>query len=378
MKILKPSEVFEFIENALRCIPPEIPYVAGPPGIGKSDLNAQAAEMFNLKLVTQHLSQKLPEDLTGMPRFNPDTNKAEYTPFDVFPMEDDPLPFDENGEEMDGWLIFLDELADAPDEILSAIYPLLLGHTVGGRKLHEKALLCAAGNRATDSALARELPDTLITRMLVCEMKVSPADWIAWGRSLPVKKKNERVIEFIEKNTDMLLSTKKSEDREELESFGTPRGWAKAMSIVNLHERRMEKAATDTGKDFEGAPLTEVAKHMLEAAVGTMETRQFVEFYEETLKIPYAWDIAQAPASTIIPPTTLGKAQVTSSLAEYYAENLGSTTSCDNILQYMNRMPSENAAVFADMLKEKLPQTSGAKEKLAHVVKVLGVNIITA
>lgn len=378
MKILKPSEVLEFIENALRCIPPEIPYVAGPPGIGKSELNAQIAEMFNLKLVTQHLSQKLPEDLTGLPRFNPETNKAEYTPFDVFPMAGDPLPLDENGDEMNGWLVFLDELADAPDEILSAIYPLLLGHTVGGRKLHEKALLCGAGNRATDSAMARELPDTLITRMLICEMKVSPSDWVDWGRSLPDDKKNERVIEFIEKNTDMLLSTKKSEDRDELESFGTPRGWSKAMSIVNLHERRMAKVAQQAGKEFEGAPLTDVAKHMLEAAVGTMETRQFVEFYEETLKIPYAWDIAQAPASAIIPPTTLGKAQVTSGLAEYYAENLGSTTSCDNILQYMNRMPSENAAVFADMLKEKLPQTSGAKEKLSHVVKVLGVNIITA
>lgn len=378
MKILSPKEVLAFIEECLRCSPPEIPYVAGPPGIGKSDLNAQIADMFNLKLITQHLSQKLPEDLTGLPRFNPVTGKAEYTPFDTFPMEGDDLPLDEDGNEMNGWLVFLDELADSPDEILSAIYPLLLGHTVGGRKLHPKALLCAAGNRATDSAMARELPDTLITRMLVVEMKHSPKDWCEWARNLPSADSNERVIEFIEKNSDMLLGTMKPEDRDELESYATPRGWKKAMSIVNQHEKRIKRAAEDAGKEYEGAPLSDTAKFMLEAAVGTMATRQFVEFYEETLKIPYAWDIAQAPAAAIVPPTTIGKAQVTSALAEYYAENLGSKTSCDNILQYMNRLPTENAAVFADMLKETMPQTSGSKEKLAHVVKVLNVNIITA
>jgi hypothetical protein len=238
-------------------------------------------------------------------------------------------------------------------------------------------MLCGAGNRATDSAMARELPDTLITRMKICEMKIHAPDWISWARSAPDHIKHERVIEFIEKNTDMLLSGKKSEDRDELECFGTPLGWADAMVTVNLHERRMEQVARKAGKEFEGAPLTDVTKHMLESDVGTMETLQFVEFYEETLKIPYAWDIAQAPSSAIVPPTTLGKAQITSALAEYYADSLG-PTSCDNILQYVNRLPSENAAVFADMLKEKLPQTYGAKEKLDHVVKVLGVTIITA
>lgn len=376
MKILKPSEAREFIVNSLMCFPPEIPYIAGPPGIGKSEMFAATAAEFNLKLVTQHLSQKLPEDLTGLPRFNPDTMKAEYTPFDTFPMEGDPLPLDDDGDEMDGWLVFLDELADAPDEILSAIYPLLLGHTVGGRKLHPKALLCGAGNRATDSAMARELPDTLITRMLICEMKVSANDWIDWARSIG-SRANERVIEFIEKNKDMLLGTMDPGDREELESYATPRGWNKVFSIVNLHERRMAKIAKDAGKEDAGAPLTDVAKHMIEAAVGTMATRQFVEFYEQTLKVPYAWDIAQAPASEIVPPTTLGKAQVTSALAEYYVENLAAKNSCDNILQYVNRLPSENSGVFAQMVKDKLPSTPSSREINTHIEKVLGITLLS-
>ena len=151
---LTPSEMKKFVINALKI--KKIPYIAGAAGIGKSDLTEQVADDFNLFLLDIRLSQKLPEDLTGLPRLNEATGKAEYTPFDTFPMVGDPIP-----EGYDGWLVFLDELSSASDEVWSAIYSLLLGHSVGGHKLHPKALICAAGNRASDSALARELPDTL-------------------------------------------------------------------------------------------------------------------------------------------------------------------------------------------------------------------------
>jgi hypothetical protein len=379
MKTLKPSEAYEFIVDCLMDTPPSIPYAAGPAAIGKSDLYADVARDHNLKLVPEFLSNRAPEDLTGLPRFNPDTGKAEYVPFGNFPLVGDPLPINEHGEEYDGWLILLDEIPNCSDDVLSAIYPILLGHSVGGHAIHPKARICGAGNRASDNALARELPETIITRVLPFQMTVSAADWLVWANNLPANRKNEKVIAFIEKNTPMLYNTADHADRSELQTFGTPRGWAKMMSIVNLHEKRMAKIAVDLGKDpTESSPLTAGVRSRAESAVGTMEQRAFTEFYEESIKIPYAWDISQAPSAATVPPTTIGKAQVTSSLATYYSENLASKTACDNILQYMNRLPSENAAVFASMLMEMLPQTSGTKEKLAHVVKVLGVSIIPA
>jgi len=372
MKAMKPSEVKEFVIHALTCRPAEIPYISGPPGIGKSDLYQQVAEEFNLKLVTEHLSQKLPEDLTGMPMIDPETKKAKYVPFDTFPLEGDKLPKDENGEEMDGWLVFLDELADANDDILSAIYSLLLGRKVGGRKLHPKALLCAAGNRSTDSALARELPDTLITRMLICEMKVSVPDWVDWANNICLNT-NERVVQYIEKNPDMLLSTMSSEDRQELESYPTPRGWNKVFGLMNNHERRTK---TQAGEDGAGAPLTGAVKHGVQAAVGDFAARGFIEFYEETLRIPYAWDVAAQPSSVPVPPTSLGRSKLTQILAVYYSEQGDNETVLRGILQFMNRMPSENSAMFVQLLKEKMPDNMSSKDKIASVQKTLGTTLM--
>lgn len=82
----------EFIMNALMIR--EIPYLSGPPGIGKSDIVAQVAEDFGLLLLDIRLSQMLPEDLTGLPSLNPTTGKAAYNPFDTFPMEGDPIQLD--------------------------------------------------------------------------------------------------------------------------------------------------------------------------------------------------------------------------------------------------------------------------------------------
>jgi len=383
MKALKPSEALEFIIHALTCQPAEIPYIAGPPGIGKSDLYEQVADMFNLKLITEHLSQKLPEDLTGMPTINQQTGKAEYIPFDTFPMEGDPLPLDEDGEEMDGWLVFLDELADANDEILSAIYSLLLGHKVGGKKLHPKALLCAAGNRSTDSAMARELPDTLITRMLICEMKVSVPDWINWANSLDETQRNERVVQYIEKNPDMLHSTMAAEDREELESYHTPRGWKKVMGLMNNHDRRTKgknqatdglgSVVEDTGA---GAPLTPAVKQLTQSAVGAFAAKGFTEFYEQTLRIPFAWDVAAQPSSVPVPPTSLGRSKLTTTLATYFIDQEDAQSSRDGVIQFMNRMPNENAAMFVQLLKDNMADNHTSKMVIEQVQKTLGTTLM--
>lgn len=374
MKILTPSEVQEFIVHSLMCDPPEIPYVSGPPGIGKSDLYASVARMFNLKLITEYLSQKLPEDMTGLPRYNEETQRAEYVPFGTFPLVGDSLPLDENGDEMEGWLVLLDEFADANDEVWSASYPILLKHEVGGHKIHPKALICGAGNRSTDSAMARELPDTLITRMLICEMTVSAKDWVKWGRDLG-DKGNERVVDFIEKNPDMLLG--KLTEREELQSYQTPRGWGKVISIVNTHNRLTLGSLTSETTDA-GKPLTPTAMFMIDAAVGGFGAKAFEEYYNDTLKIPLVWDIAQAPSGAIIPPTTLGKATVTSNLVKFYAESMDNDQTRKGVLQYMNRMPSEHAAVFVDALIEALGDTQSAKSEISIVRNVLGVDLLNS
>ena len=77
-----------------------VPFITGSPGIGKSSIIKSIADEFNLELIDFRLTTAEPVDLQGMPNFTQD-GKAYYAPFDVFPLETDPLP-----KGKDGWILF--------------------------------------------------------------------------------------------------------------------------------------------------------------------------------------------------------------------------------------------------------------------------------
>jgi hypothetical protein len=374
MKALTPSQTMMFVENCLKVR--EIPYISGPPGIGKSDLVYQIGHYFDLKVLDIRLSQMLPEDLTGLPSLNNDTGKASYNPFDTFPMAGDAIPKGYNG-----WLIFLDELSSASEEVFAAIYSLLLGHRVGGKQVHEKALIIAAGNRSTDSAIARPLPDTLITRMMPVEMKVSSKDWLKWCKT-PESKSNDSVVSFIAKYPDMLIGTIDPNKRDELEPYHTPRGWGKVFKIMDFHEREAKKNQI-TKKDSSGIPfpaksqgeaISPPIQAMLFSAVGVIAGQAFKEHYDESMQLPFPWDVAQSPSSVPIPSTNAAKAELTASLAEFFIET--SEQSRDNLLQFMNRMGGEHSALFAQILVERLGNTVSDQKLIGDVKQRLDVKAI--
>jgi len=347
---LTPSDAEKFITNALKIR--KIPYLAGPAGIGKSDLNFQIADIFNLYPLDIRLSQKLPEDLTGMPSVDKTTGKATSVPFDTFPMEGDKIP-----DGYDGWLVFLDELSSASAEVWAAIYSLLLGHTVGGMKLHEKALIVAAGNRASDSAIARELPDTLITRLQVAHMKACPKDWLKWAAK-PVNNINSAVKDFIDKNPDMLMSLIPSSSREELESYGTPRGWSSVSKLAHLHEKNTGGVSLkeDLSKSQQQHKMIpEDIAHNIYASVGFMEGKAFVEFYNEHMTIPYPWEVAQSASSIRIPTSAIARAELTEVLAKHFMES--GAQSREALLLYMNRNDAEARSLFCTLIKQELGET---------------------
>lgn len=355
MKALTPAHVKIFITNSLKLR--RIPYVSGPPGIGKSEIVYQIADEFGLKVIDIRLSQMLPEDLVGLPSLDETKGKATYNPFDTFPIVGDQIPDDYNG-----WLIFLDELSSATEEVMAAIYSLLLGHRIGNKQVHEKALIVAAGNRSTDSAIARPLPDTLISRMWPVEMKVSSKEWIRWAKNSGIPG-HAPVVDYIEKYQDMLTTTISADKREELETFQSPRGWGGCFDIVNLHETNTQKIVAKT--DSAGVPIGENAaensemgpdmKALLISAVGTIGGQGFFEHYNDTIKIPYPWEVAQSPSSVKIPSNGIGKAQLTSSLVEHFIKS--QDQSRDAILKFMNRMPKEYSAVFVENIQEQVGES---------------------
>lgn len=371
---LSPSEVYEFITRALAVR--QVPYVAGPPAIGKSQVVHQVADDANALMIDMRLSQKLSEDLTGLPERDTKRGKAIYLPFDDIPLEGDPIP-----DGYSGWLLFLDELSSASEEVLAAAYSLILDRMVGGKKLHDKCLVVAAGNRASDSAIARELPDTLITRMLPCEMTVNTKDWLMWagGHS----KANEAVVDFINKNPNKLYAHVEQKSREELETYPTPRGWEKVFAHVNQHEKLCKKnyvpPVDSSGipiqsdpNDKHMMPLDEITFHLISAAVGPLAAQAFREEYNEAIQLPYPWEVAQSPNSCRIPSSGVGKAKLTTELSKYFVES--DNQSRDSVLSYINRMGGEYTELFYNDLKGKFGQTPSDQKLLASIQKRLNID----
>lgn len=371
---LKPSEVYDFITAALTC--GQVPYLAGPPAIGKSQVVAQVARDANAKMIDLRLSQILSEDMTGLPERNAETGKAVYLPFETFPLEGDEVP-----DGYSGWMLFLDELSSASEEVLAAAYSLILDRMVGGKKLHKKVLIVGAGNRATDSAIARELPDTLITRMLPIEMKHNTNDWIRWAVRDDVPS-HEAIVSFIQKNPNMLYAPTKAESRAELETFPTPRGWEKCFAHMHFHDKEVARKAKaedsnglpmdDEGANNPTAPIGELVFQLMAAAVGPQAARAFRDEYDELIKIPYPWECAQSPASMRIPGSHPGKAKLVAQLSKHWLESDNSTR--DGIMTYMNRIGGEYSELFLNQIKQGLGSTASDKRLIEDTQKRLGID----
>lgn len=349
---LKPSEVYEFITAALLC--DHVAYVAGPPAIGKSQIVKQVADDANAKMIDLRLSQILSEDMTGLPERDPKTGKAVYLPFETFPLESDEIP-----DGYSGWILFLDELSSASEEVLAASYSLILDRTVGGKRLHPKCRVVAAGNRASDSAIARELPDTLITRMLPIEMKVNQKDWVRWAENHA--ETNEAVLAFIEKNPSMLYAPIKTQDRAELETFPTPRGWEKVFKHMNFFEANVSEE-----------PLSDLVFNLICASVGSLAARSFREEYDESIQIPFPFEVVHSPSTVQVPQTNTSKVQLTVDLAKHYLEC--GDQERDALLIYMNRIGGEYSELFVNNIKAGLGTTPSEQKLVERICKRLSID----
>ena len=372
---LKPSEAYDFITAALKC--GHVPYIAGPPALGKSQIVAQVAEDANAKMIDLRLSQILSEDMTGLPERDPKTNKAVYLPFETFPLEGDRIP-----DGYSGWMLFLDELSSASEEVLAAAYSLILDRMVGGKKLHKKVLIVGAGNRASDSAIARELPDTLVTRMLPIEVKANVKDWVNWAISDRANG-HESVVQFIQKHPNMLYEENKAGNCAELETFATPRGWEKVFAHMHFHDAETAAIAAkgedsnglpldDDGASIPSAPISELVFRMIAAAVGSNAARTFREDYDELIKIPYPWEVAQGPSTMRIPGSHVSKAKLMSDLSKHWLES--DKTTQDALISYVNRVSGEYSELFMNQIKQGLGTKPSEMKKIEEVQKRLGID----
>lgn len=76
-------------------------------------------------------------------------------------------------EHKQGWMLFLDEFNQATKSVQSASYKLILDRMTGQKKLHEKVVITAAGNLATDRAIVNVLGTAMQSRVVHIEMEIN-------------------------------------------------------------------------------------------------------------------------------------------------------------------------------------------------------------
>jgi MoxR-like ATPase len=191
--------------------------ILSPPGVGKSDIVAQAAAAAGLECKSLLGTQIAPEDVTGVPYILGE--RSVFCPPRVL-LPETPEPF----------CLFLDELPACTPDIQKAFYSLLLERRLGEHALPPGTWVVAAGNRTEDRALVRTISSALVNRVIILQVRVDVGEWLAWAEQNQVRRE---ITTFIRDANDALLRPVPDVPA----PFSTPRAWASLSRALDLAER---------------------------------------------------------------------------------------------------------------------------------------------
>lgn len=252
--------------------------VLGSPGMGKSTHIKDYALKNNLEFIDIRLSTHDITDLTGLPRFS--DNRAQFIPFDIFPLEDTPLP-----EGKKGFLVLLDELTSCRRDMQVAAYRLLLDREVGQYKLHPECVVVAAGNRITDGAVVNEMSSALKSRLITVHLEFDMHNWLydyAVNQGL-----DKDVIAFAAFKGSRLFTSSNLSDLDECDSITVPR----TMEFVS----RIVSAIKESGEE-----VSQVHLPLISGTIAHNDAIELIKFMEYRSSIPAYEEAIADPTSVII------------------------------------------------------------------------------
>jgi hypothetical protein len=180
----------------------------GPPGIGKSQLVAQAAARHGVTVIDIRLSQMEPSDLRGIP-----FRSGAWVEWAIPSL----LP---HAERHGGrGFLFLDEINAAPPSVSAAAYQLILDRRLGLYQVPPGWVIVAAGNRQGDRGVTYTMPAPLANRFSHYEVELHLDDWVAWAYRAHI---DERIIGFLRFRPELLFDFDAAHNPV---AFPSPRSW---------------------------------------------------------------------------------------------------------------------------------------------------------
>jgi len=321
-------------DEILACISAGLtPLITSSPGMGKSSMVSQVAKTFRLKLLDFRLSQCTPEDLQGFPMRNGD--KATFTPFDIFPLDGEPVP-----EGYDGWLLFLDELTSATKPVQAAAYKLILDRMVGSFHLHTNVAMVAAGNKATDRAVVNQMSTALQSRLIHYELDIDHKEWVELAYELEI---DHRIIGFINYMPSKLMDFRPDHQDK---TFPCPRTWEFLSKLIKDQEVSEKMGARVAGTIGQGVAV------------------EFITFAKIYHQLPKIADITADPKNAMVPSEISAKYATMSMLVEH-----ADKATLDAVIDYIKRFDVELQIVFSRGLVAKEPVLRREHTKFANYLQ---------
>ncbi len=306
-----------------------VPFLQGPPGIGKTAAVAQAAQNAGKKLVTFALPTCESVDLRGLPLVEKGTTKWAS-----------PLPRDGQG------VILLDELSSAAPDVQVAAHHLVHAEPGSDMSLPAGWHLVLTGNRASDKTLYRATSAPLRNRMVTINADPDVKQWCEWAMNNKIA---SVVTAFVRWRPELLMSKEIPGEG----AFPSPRSWEAVSNILSLQ--------------ISG----NIEREMIQGTVGEGATIEFAAYLRTSRELPAIEAIIDSPMRSAVPKSPAQLYALVTSLAQYTREHKKSA------MKYVARMPAEFALLYVmdirrdgyyDIRKdEEIGKWIGAHSKLFEI-----------
>lgn len=248
-KELSIAELRHVVEKVLKTN--IVPFLWGPPGVGKSSLVREICKDNDWDLIDLRLSLLNPVDLRGLPMLDKDNMKARWLPPSFLP----------NGKNVKPGILFLDEINLAPLSVQAAAYQLILDKKVGEYIFPSHWKIIAAGNRETDRANVYKISAPLANRFIHFTVRPDISSWKTWAFG----RVRSEIAEWLFFKPALLLKMPTDVEK----AFPSPRTWSFVSDLLDAFEYN----------DSEN--VTEELEQAIIGAIGEGAGKEFIMFLND-------------------------------------------------------------------------------------------------
>lgn len=220
------------------------PWVWGHRGIGKSTAIVQLTNEMAIGFKDFRCSQIEASDLRGLPDrsdgrtvyFPPDDLPREFSKEEIVHLletkgklkgksEDEKKKiFDATNLKLNSGILFLDELNRAEDDVIQAVFQLVLDRCIGSYKLPEGWSVVVAGNYPEGYNVNNFSDPAFLDRFVHLEVDARNKDYVSdWTDYMSSRHKNTKILQFIGANIDHLVGN--VEGQLDFTIQPSPRSW---------------------------------------------------------------------------------------------------------------------------------------------------------